>query len=151
MPKIYVMQGPPASGKSTKAEEIYRKDPEHTVYASRDRIRMCLGDYWQPDREYLVTLIQVNMIEEALELGFNVIIDDTNLNPKFIKKWRMIAPLYDADLEVISIYTPFKECLRRNSNPDRNHIPDKVIRQFFGQYKINKETGEYDTEERTED
>lgn len=44
------------------------------------------GDYWMPHREQIITMAEITMIEEGLRRGFNIIIDDTNLNPKTMEK-----------------------------------------------------------------
>ena len=40
--KVIVIQGPPASGKSTLAKRLHKMDPEHSVIISRDNIRESL-------------------------------------------------------------------------------------------------------------
>lgn len=46
-----------------------------------------LGDYWVPNREKLVTEAKANMITFALIKGYDVVVDNMNLNPKEVK-WR---------------------------------------------------------------
>lgn len=47
---------------------------------NNDDIRNMLGDYWVPSREKLVT--EANMITFALIKGYDVVVDNMNLNPK---------------------------------------------------------------------
>ena len=48
---MIVLQGCPASGKSTWAKEFI-KDKPNWVIVSRDEIREGTGKYWVPSREY---------------------------------------------------------------------------------------------------
>ena len=81
MQKVTILQGLPASGKSTYAKKLVNANPENTIIVNRDSIREGLGKYWVPSRECLVTQIEQFMIKEALLKRYNVIIDATNLNP----------------------------------------------------------------------
>lgn len=56
--------------------------PEHRVRFNNDDIRNMLGDYWVPNREKLVTEAKANMITFALTKGYDVVVDNMNLNPK---------------------------------------------------------------------
>lgn len=47
---------------------------------------MC-GDYWVLTRESLINIYEETLVKEALNKGYNVIIDATNLNPKTVTKW----------------------------------------------------------------
>ena len=50
MSKILVLQGPPASGKSTCARGLIKNNKEWVI-VSRDSIRESRGDYWVPEQE----------------------------------------------------------------------------------------------------
>lgn len=55
MPKILVLQGPPASGKSTCARGLVKNNRDWVI-VSRDAIRESRGDYWIPEQESYISL-----------------------------------------------------------------------------------------------
>ncbi len=85
MQKVIILQGIPASGKSTWAREQALANPKEVVIVNRDAIRDSLGKYWVPERENLVTKIENSYIINAIESGYDVIIDATNFNPTFLR------------------------------------------------------------------
>ncbi len=93
---------------------------------------MC-GDYWVPSREKLISIYEELMIKEALANGYNVIIDDTNLNPKIKAKWEKLAADFNAKLEYKEFIIPYKEAIKRDK--DRNlQIGEDTIRMFYRKY-----------------
>lgn len=79
---LIICRGIQGSGKSTWAKQWCHEDPEHRVRFNNDDIRNMLGDYWVPNREKLVTEAKANMITFALIKGYDVVVDNMNLNPK---------------------------------------------------------------------
>ena len=60
--KILVLQGVPASGKSTFARSLVLKDKSYVI-VSRDAIREARGDYWIPEHEdYISKLMILQML-----------------------------------------------------------------------------------------
>lgn len=129
--KVIVIQGPPASGKSTLAKRLHKEDPEHSVIISRDAIRESLGTYWIESREEYVKHIEQQMVKSALEYGYNVIIDNTNMDKLQNKNWGWIAELNDAEIEFKQCYLPKEECKIRNKCKDRREVPEEFIDEFF--------------------
>lgn len=41
-----------------------------------------LGDYWVPSREDVVTATYNTVLAYSMEKGYNIIVDNMNLNPK---------------------------------------------------------------------
>jgi predicted kinase len=143
MSKILVLQGPPASSKTTFAREFI-KDHHNYVIVSRDSIRDSLGEYWVPSRENLVSKIERDNIITAIDMGYNVIIDATNLNPKTIAKWEALADEKKCEIEYKEFWIPFHEAIQRDKNPDRLHpVGFKVIKDFYSKYNpdLLKEDG----------
>ena len=136
MNKLFIMQGIPGSGKSTIARKLQEESPTTRVIVSRDAIRHARGVYWVPEQEKYISQVEYSEIVFALEFGYDVIIDATNLNEKTLQKWKAIAAKYEADIEYVKVDTPLEECLRRNKNADREHvIPDDVIKDFYKRFK----------------
>lgn len=130
---IYVMQGPPAGGKSTKAREIYNEDKLHRVIVNRDSIRDSRGDYWVPEQESYISKLEEHAVRAAIESGLSPIIDATNLNPKTRQKWVDLALEYKVDLTTIECVVPYQEALTRDSNRERP-VGKKVLRDFYKRY-----------------
>ena len=132
MQKIIVLQGVPASGKSTWAREFVtgKKD---WVIVNRDSIRDGRGDYWIPEQEDYISSVEDFQIRTAIANGLNVIIDATNLNPKTIEKWEKIATEYHVEIEYKLFEIPYKEALERDSKRARP-VGKKVINRFYRMY-----------------
>lgn len=142
-PKILVLQGTPASGKSTYAKSL---DPSKWKRINRDELRRMIGGNYSKEREKFVTSIEVRFVEECLLEGHNVVIDDTNLAPKTIKMWNDIAEEYDAAIEFKEIHIPMAEAIERDK--DREFpVGKKVIMQFYKAY-YPEEYKEYFTDAR---
>ncbi len=136
MSKLIICRGLPASGKSTWAKQWVLEDPEHRVRINQDDIRLMLGKYWVPSREKLVQEIQFDVIVEALSRGFDVVIDNTNLNKKVLDGFnRLIKTFKDYEIEYKDFFdTPLSVCIERDKNRDLQ-VTEKVIRGFYNNYK----------------
>ena len=58
MKKLFIMQGIPASGKSTIARKLQEESPTTRVIVSRDAIRHARGVYWVPEQEKYISQIE---------------------------------------------------------------------------------------------
>ena len=136
MSKLIICRGIPASGKTFWAKKWVLEDPEHRIRVNQDDIRLMLGKYWVPSREELVQEIQFDAILEALSRGFDVVIDNTNLNKKVLEKFdRLIKTFEDYEIEYKDFFdTPLSVCIERDKNRDLQ-VTEKVIRSFYNNYK----------------
>lgn len=136
MSKLIICRGLPASGKSTWAKQWVLEDPEHRIRVNQDDIRLMLGKYWVPSREKLVQEIQFDAILKALSRGFDIVIDNTNLNKKVLDQFdRLIKTLEDYEIEYKDFFdTPLSVCIERDKNRELQ-VTEKVIRGFYNNYK----------------
>lgn len=136
MSKLIICRGIPASGKTFWAKQWVLEDPEHRIRVNQDDIRLMLGKYWVPSREKLVQEIQFDAIVEALSRGFNVVIDNTNLNKKVLDQFdRLIKTYEDYEIEYKDFFdTSLSVCIERDKNRDLQ-VTEKVIRSFYNNYK----------------
>ena len=133
MNKLLILQGIPASGKSFFAKQWVEEDPKTRVIVSRDSIRRGLGVYWVPNREVLVSSIEEHSVFEALDMGYNVCLDATNLNPNYLEKWKEIADLLNSPIEYKKFDISLEEALERDKNREFP-VGEKVINQFYNKY-----------------
>ena len=104
MSHITLTIGPPGVGKNTWATEIVRKSSVKTIVVNRDDYRaMSVGgniaNYkFNSTLEDMISKAQFQSAEAALSKGWNVIVADTNLNPKTIAAWETFAKLHKAKI-----------------------------------------------------
>ena len=80
---VEILKGLPASGKSSYAKEKVRKNKGQYKRINKDDLRAMLdSSQWSKANEKYILQLRDNMLLECLDLGYNVIIDDTNLHEK---------------------------------------------------------------------
>lgn len=153
MPKIILCQGIQGSGKTTWAKQWVLEDPEHRVRFNNDDIRNMLGKYWVPSRELLVRALKIQFIATSMEMGYDIVIDNMNLNPKEIefykpyieahnqaveelRKENILNPQDDFkyELEFKNFFIPLQDCIDRDAKRP-NPIGEEVIRKTYEKYK----------------
>ena len=133
MNKLLILQGIPASGKSTFAKQWVEEDPKTRVIVNRDSIRRGLGVYWVPSREDLVSEIEMSMVEMVLMNDYDVCLDSTNLNPSYLSKWVKFADEHKYIIEYKKFDISLEEALERDKNREFP-VGEKVINQFYNKY-----------------
>lgn len=150
-PKLEVLKGLPASGKSTYAKQLVEEGWTRT---NKDTIRLDRNlfptgyNYKNKKHEKLVIKERNRMIEQALSKGRDVVVDDTNLNPIHIKELASIARQYNANFIINDSFlnVPLAECIERDKNREAS-VGENVIRGMFNQYIKPKFDGkEYNPE-----
>ena len=148
MKKLILTRGIQGSGKSTWARQWVAEDPENRVRINNDDIRNMLGKYWVTSRENLVSSIKKNMAEEAINRGYDIVVDNMNLNPREVKLWEKVVELnnedpdgYKYEIEFKDFFIPLEECIRRDAMRP-NPIGEKVIRETWKRYKHFIQTSE---------
>lgn len=142
MSKVIICQGIQGSGKSTWALDYVTKEPTKRVRVNRDSIRKMFGKYWVLEREELCNEIEDKAIAYAMVRGFEVVIDDMNLNLNTLKHIKQLV--FNVDNKANIIYklfnTPLIECVtrveKRNASlPENEQIPISVVIETFDKYK----------------
>jgi predicted kinase len=130
MAKLIIMRGLPGSGKSTKAEEII-KAHGNCVRINKDLLRTMLHfDKFSRVNEGQTREASILLAKHFLANNVNVVIDDTNLNPKTFQAWK---DAHD-NVEVIDVSASVSECVDRDFNRDRS-VGEHVIKKTGLQYK----------------
>lgn len=106
MNKIIVLQGPPASGKSTYAKSMAKAGTPYVI-VNRDSIREAREEYWIPEQENYISDLEEFGVRSAVNRGLIPIIDATNLNPKTIQKWNDLAKELNCEIEFKPFYMQY--------------------------------------------
>lgn len=146
MPKIILTRGIQGSGKSTWAKKWVEEDPTHRVRWNNDDFRRMLGPYWIPERENLVSIGMSDFIYYAIRFGYDIVIDNMNLNKKYwdsiqdrINDYNCDIFVDDPDKRYTLEFKDFfdislEECIERDSKRE-NPIGEKVITGTYNKYK----------------
>ena len=147
MAKIILCRGIQGSGKTTWAKQWVLEDPEHRVRFNNDDIRNMLGKYWVPSREDLVKDLKDTFLCSSMYYGFDIVIDNMNLNPKELEYYNKVLSDWNNpegtvpdvvktkyDIEFKDFFTPLEECIERDSKRP-NPIGEEVIRKTYEKYK----------------
>lgn len=132
-PKLVVLKGLPASGKSTFAEKL---TAQGFVRTNKDDIREQLyKGNWKRKDEKQVIRVRNQIVEDALSHNKSVVVDDTNLNPIHIKDLANLAKKHNAIFEVDDSFlsVPIEVCIKRDLKRDKS-VGESVIRGMFHQY-----------------
>ena len=147
--KLILTRGIQGSGKSTWARQWGEEDPENRVRINNDDIRNMLGPYWIPSREGIVSNTKLQTTLYAMRMGYDIVVDNMNLNPKEVKYWENVIDShnniktsdinpdwvqYEYEIEFKDFFIPLEECIRRDAMRP-NPIGEKVIRETWKRYK----------------
>lgn len=115
-----------------------------------------LGPYWVPSREGIVSNTKLQTTLYAMKMGYDIVVDNMNLNPKEVKYWENVIDShnnikasdinpnwvqYKYEIEFKDFFIPLEECIRRDANRP-NPIGEKVIRDTWRKYKHFIQTSE---------
>ena len=141
-PKLLCLRGLPASGKTTYARKLANKG---WIRVNKDDLRAMLhNSHFSKSNEAFILSLRDEIIIRGLINGKNVVVDDTNLDPKHADQFKSIASEFLADYEEKFFDTPVKECIRRNSLREKP-VPEKVIYTMYERYiKPPQQVIEYD-------
>lgn len=132
--KVYVLSGPPASGKSTWVRGNVTKGAE---WISRDNVRFSFlkdgEDYFAHEDEVFDTFI--NYINQTLENPdiHTIFIDATHVNRRSRNKTlSRVRKQNIAELNCVCFTTPLEVCIARNHlREGRAKVPQHAIENMF--------------------
>lgn len=114
-PKLIVLRGLPASGKTTLAREMLGHD-SGAIRVNKDLIRDMLFFGYDPETEPYVKWIETEVARLMLEEGFSVVVDDTNLKDIDIATWQTFAERHRfSPPKIVNIKTPVALCIKRDA------------------------------------
>lgn len=138
--KIIICQGIQGSGKSTWARKWAQEDPSHRVRWNNDDMRLLMGQYWVPSREPLLSKIRTLFMNTTMDYGFDIVIDDMNLNPHTTEYYEVLVQAYNAThedkyiIEYRLFNTPLDVCIERDAKR-KNPIGAKVLTDTYTKYE----------------
>lgn len=131
MKKIYLLQGLPASGKSTWARSQVESNPGKYTRVNKDDLRaMMHQSRWSKPNEKIVLAARDTIIIAALEAGQHVIVDDTNFAPFHAQRMHEIAKEHGAEVRIKLFEIDVEEAIKRDLNRERS-VGAKVIRDMY--------------------
>lgn len=137
---LVILQGLPASGKSTMRRELIEKSPCRFAYVNKDELR--LANPTLDERN--IHALQIDKATDQLQAGFSVIIDNTNLNPRTLESYKKLAESQGVGL--ITTLAPYAHdwasCIYRDKSPHRLQAGTSVGRSVI--IKMAMEAGFYD-------
>jgi predicted kinase len=137
--QFIICQGIPASGKSTWAIQWAKEDPEHRVRINMDSIRNMFGEYWVPARESLVRSCMNQCIETAMLMGFDIVLDNMNLNEyeqeRINELIKNCSKTFDYEIKHKQFFdVSLEECIERDKHRE-NPIGADVITGIYNKYR----------------
>lgn len=118
MSTLHITRGLPASGKTTWARAWVAEDPATRARVNRDDLRaMTYGDatdYSWPQEE-AITEASRDLVRTLLKAGRNVVADDMNLRPKYVREWQRFALANGAECEVVEFPLTIAESIERDA------------------------------------
>ena len=141
--KLVMTRGLPGSGKTTWAKEYIKTAKTPTKIICKDDLRAMLDNgAWSKEREKFINHIWILIIKEVLFLGFDVIVADTNLDPKHEATLRVLAGSVEATFEVQDFtHVPVSTCILRDAGRAKPVGP-KVIKDMYNRYLRINETNQ---------
>ncbi len=131
--KVKILIGIPGSGKSTYATKFVEENP-NWVRINRDDYRFMLKNLPVCDYkvEKLITQLSEEAILLALDAGFNVIIDNTNLKESYIDRFKdLVDDLAEIEYKVFDI--ELSEAIERDKKREKM-VGEEVINRMYNDY-----------------
>lgn len=148
MKQLIITRGVPGAQKSEWSRQWVAENPKERARVSRADIRMQLFGVLHGCDERAVSLAQNGTIRGLMVANFNIVVDGTNLNPRFLKPLFALADSHHYAVTVKDFYISFDEAVLRDLNSDEP-MGAEVIGGFFDRYLKNGRFPAIEIPERT--
>ena len=151
MTKIIILSGISGSGKTTWTKNKIQTST-NIVSISRDKIRELLFGYTESNvseyyslpnlkqNEKLVSTFQITNIRQAIAQGFDIILDNTHLDKRYIDD--MLREFPQCDFEFVLIDTNLNQSIQNDSRRVRQ-VGENVIRKQHSQLQKLKQNFDF--------
>ncbi len=134
--KLIMTKGLPGSGKSTWAKNFCNENPTY-VRVNKDSLRTMIASYTLKSENFIVKL-RDSIIRTAFTEKKNIVVDDTNLDPKHEFNLRKIANEFNAEFEIKSFLDiSMKQCIAQDLKREHS-VGEKVIKKMYRHYLAPK-------------
>lgn len=137
MRTLIVTRGLPAAGKTTFAKAWVAEHPASRARVNRDDFRSMMFDH--PDytwpQEAAVTEANRAAVLALLAAGRDVVADDMNLRPRYVREWARFAAANGAGFEVIEFPVAVEESIARDATRTRP-VGEQTIRKMAQRYLV---------------
>lgn len=137
MQKMIIMRGLPGSGKSTKAKELLKTLGEDAIICSADNyfINTKTGEYeWDASKLNLAHKHCYTTADQALKNGVDVIIDNTNIRIRDVKRYISLANEYSVMVDIEESGTYWAKDIDECFNNGTHNVPKEVIEHMSIQF-----------------
>lgn len=132
---VLLTVGLPASGKSTYAKELVTTN-KNWARVNRDDLRAMVFNGFNRKKEKIIVKSEMKLAEFYLSKGMNVVVDDTNLNPKVRDSWKAFCDEHGVEFKIKVFDTSLCECIRRDVLR-QNSVGEDVLRQMWNQFIVS--------------
>ncbi|MDI9866222.1 AAA family ATPase [Flectobacillus sp. DC10W] len=143
--KVLILQGIPASGKSTFAKSLVADSRGLWKRLNKDDMRAMLDDsVHSKENESFIEQLRDMMLFEALKAGKNVVIDDTNLWGRPIERVKKVVEQFQKthrtkiEIEIKPFEVDLGTCIERDSQRESS-VGATVVSKLYRQHIIHKE------------
>ena len=134
MKKVILTKGLPGSGKSFWAKALLLEKPGQYKRVCKDDLRAMLDTgKWSKHNEQFVLKVRDSLILAALQDGYHVIVDDTNLHAKHLRHiTELVLGLAAVEIKDFT-GVPLETCIERDLRRF-DSVGEKVIRSMYNQF-----------------
>jgi tRNA uridine 5-carbamoylmethylation protein Kti12 len=131
--RVILLKGLPGCGKTTWAKDRLAREPGRYKRVNKDELRAILDDgRYSPGHERFVEAVRDQIVLAALDAGKDVLVDDTNLDPRHEAHLRRLVA-GRAVLVVEEFAVDLEECIRRDRER-ASPVGERVIRKMYAEF-----------------
>lgn len=128
--QLLLLQGLPASGKTTYALKLCSEDP-NWIRLNKDDIREFIGTLpWTRELENTIIQIQRLIAFTYVNYGKCLIVDDTNFQVEYVNYWQEFANAHNYEFIKLIFNTPVEECIDRDSKRTKSVGKDVILKMY---------------------